>query len=56
MAEHVAGALQQFSRLDRNNQKWDAFKEDIRQIYMREDETLQVTMNVIEHEHGFTAW
>jgi hypothetical protein len=44
------------SRLDRNNLKWDSIKEDIRRLYMMEDNTLPSTMNIIEREQGFTAW
>lgn len=43
------------SRLIKSDQKWDSVKEEIRRIYMAEDNTLPVTRNVIEVRHGFKA-
>ncbi|CZR68063.1 uncharacterized protein PAC_17962 [Phialocephala subalpina] len=43
------------STLERNNQKWDAHKDEIRHIYLDEDKTLQQTMQAIESTHHFKA-
>ncbi|KUJ17346.1 uncharacterized protein LY89DRAFT_51488 [Mollisia scopiformis] len=43
------------STLERNNQKWDAHKDEIRHIYLDEDKTLQETMQAIESTHHFKA-
>lgn len=39
----------------RNNQKWNAYKDEIRQLYILEDKTLKETMDMIEQKHGFKA-
>jgi len=44
------------SVLDRNNQRWESLKEEIRRTYIAEDNTLPTTMKTIELEHSFTAW
>ncbi len=43
------------SILERNNQKWDAHKDEIRQMYLDQDKTLQQTMQAIESTYGFKA-
>jgi hypothetical protein len=44
------------SRRARNHpQQWDSLKGAIRQIYLDQDNTLGMTMQIIEAKHGFTA-
>lgn len=50
-----SGIASKVSTLDRNNQKWDAYKDDIRMMYMDRDKTLKSTMQYIESVHGFIA-
>jgi hypothetical protein len=40
---------------DRNDQKWNYHKDEIRQIYIGNDKTLQETMSAIEQRYGFQA-
>jgi hypothetical protein len=42
-------------RRDRNDQKWEAHKNEIYGLYIEENNTLPETMRVIEKRHGFTA-
>jgi hypothetical protein len=40
---------------ERNDRKWNLYKNEIRQIYMDEDNTLRTTMRTIEHGYQFKA-
>jgi len=42
-------------RRAKNDQKWDALKQEIHRIYVKEDNTLQGTMQMIEQVHSFKA-
>lgn len=42
-------------RLARNSEKWETCKEEIRQTYLIEQQTLSATMMRIKETHGFTA-
>ena len=37
----------------KNNQKWELHKEEIRKIYLEENNTLEITMERIEQSDGF---
>lgn len=50
-----SGNNSKVSTLDRNNQKWDTYKDEIRMMYIDRDKTLKSTMQYIESVHGFTA-
>ena len=39
----------------RNDMKWEALRDEIRQLYMDEDQTLLATRNAIAEKHGFKA-
>jgi len=41
------------STLEKNNQEWQSFREEIYQIYMNENNTLSVTMRKIEEKFHF---
>jgi hypothetical protein len=41
--------------LSRNNQKWESLREDIRRIYMIENNTLSKAMEMIEEKYRFKA-
>ncbi len=41
--------------LSRNDQKWESLQEDIRRVYMTENNTLPKTMLMIEEQHDFKA-
>ncbi|KAF8847978.1 hypothetical protein BDZ45DRAFT_778014 [Acephala macrosclerotiorum] len=50
-----SGNSSKVSTLDRNNQKWDMYKDDIRRMYLDRDKTLKSAMQYIESVHHFTA-
>jgi hypothetical protein len=41
--------------LSRNDQRWESLREDIRRIYMIENNTLAKTMEMIEEKYRFKA-
>lgn len=43
------------SRMAKNNQKWEPYKEEIRRTYLEENNKLEFTMEKIEKDHGFKA-
>jgi len=43
------------TRRSPNDEKWEFHKKEIRRIYMKENNTLQATMSVMEEKHGFIA-
>lgn len=40
--------------LERNDAEWESLKDEIFRIYMAENNTLDVTMTMIELQHNFT--
>jgi hypothetical protein len=38
-----------------NDEKWEFHKKEIYWIYMKENNTLQTTMSIMEENHGFMA-
>jgi hypothetical protein len=46
---------QKGSVLSRNDQKWESLKQEIRAVYMTENNTLPQTMLRIEEAHDFKA-
>ena len=45
-----------FSRaLRKSAQQWEPLKEEVREFYFREDNTLEATMQRIKDRHGFQA-
>jgi hypothetical protein len=51
----VSQGPRKLTRLFRNDQKWDALKEAIHQIYVIENNSLPSTMQQIKQKHGFKA-
>jgi len=43
------------SRRARNDERWDSLKEEIFEIYILKDSTLQDTKQLTEDKHGFVA-
>jgi hypothetical protein len=48
-------AVTKSSRRARNDDRWDSLKEEIYQVYMAKDSTLQNTKQLAEERHGFVA-
>lgn len=43
------------STLERNNKKWDKYKDKIKRVYVDQDRSLKQTMQLMESTHGFKA-
>lgn len=43
------------ARRDKNNQKWEAHKSEIYELYIEENKTLPETISIIEERHGLKA-
>jgi len=50
-----SAAPSKMSTLERNNQKWNEHKDEIRRVYVDEDKTLKETMQWIEQGWGFKS-
>jgi len=44
-----------FSRRAEKLHKWDGFKDEVYRLYIKEDNTLQLTMSTIEEQYSFKA-
>lgn len=54
-APPLSAAPSKMSTLERNNQKWNEHKDEIRRVYVDEDKTLRETMQLIEQDWGFKS-